>query len=56
MKDATEIFHHPELIGEPLRLELNFTFSLEHVSELIVLGERKSSVAVEKFGILGKNI
>ena len=48
--------HCPELVGEPLRLGLNFTFPLEHVTELIVLGERISSVAVEKFGVVGKNI
>ena len=42
MQDATEHCHYPELIGEPLRLELN-------------LGERMSSVAVEKFGVVGKN-
>ena len=40
MQDATENCHYPELVGEPLRLELNFTFPLEHVNELIVLGER----------------
>ena len=56
MQDATEICHHPELIGEPFRLELNFTFLLEHVTELIVLGKRMSSVAVDKFGVVGKNI
>ena len=39
MQDATEKIHYPELVGEPLRLELNFTFPLEHVTELIVLGE-----------------
>ena len=37
MEDATENFHYPELVGEPLRLELSFTFLLEHVTELIVL-------------------
>ena len=26
MQDATENCHYPELVGEPLRLELNFTF------------------------------
>ena len=36
MQDATENCHYPELVGEPLRLELNFTFPLEHVTELIV--------------------
>ena len=56
MQDVTENCHYPELVGEPLRLELNFTFLLEHVTELIVLGERMSSVAVDKFGVVGKNI
>ena len=39
MQDATENCRYPELVGEPPRLELNFTFLLEHVTELIVLGE-----------------
>ena len=56
MQDATENCHYPELVGEPLRLELNFTFPLEHLTELIVLAERMSSVAVDKFGVVGKNI
>ena len=56
MQDATENCHYPELVGEPLRLELNFTIPLENVTELIVLGERMSSVAVDKFGVVGKNV
>ena len=56
MHDATENCHNPELVEEPLRLELNFTFPLEHVTELIVLGERMSSVAIHKFGVVGKII
>ena len=56
MQDATENCHYPELVGEPLRLELNFTNPLENVTELIVLGERMSSVAVDKFGVFGKNV
>ena len=56
MQGATEKFHYPELVGEPLRLELNFTFPVEHDTELIILGERMSSVAVDKFGVGGKNI
>ena len=56
MEDATEKFHYPELVGEPLRLELNFTNSLENVTELIVLGERMSSVAVDKFVVVVKNV
>ena len=55
MQDATENFHYPELVGEPLRREVNFTFPLEQVTKLIVLGERMSSVAVDKFGVVGKN-
>ena len=54
MQDATENCHYPEVVGEPLRLELNFTFPLEHVSELKLLGERLFPVAVDKFGIGGK--
>ena len=45
MQDATENCHDPELVGEPLRLELNFTFPADHVTELITLGERMSWVA-----------
>ena len=56
MQDATENRHYLELVGEPLRLELNFTQSLENVTELIVLGERMSSVAVDKFGVVGTNV
>ena len=56
MQDATENCYYPELAGEPLRLELNFTFPLEHVPELFVLRERRSSVAVDKFGFVGKNV
>ena len=56
MQDATENCHYPELVGEPLRLELNSTYPLENVTELIVLGERISSVAVDKFGVVGKNL
>ena len=55
-QDATENCHDPELVGEPLRLELNFTNPLENVTKLIVLGERMSSVAVDKFGVVGKNV
>ena len=55
-QDASGKCHYPELVGEPLRLELNFTFPLEHVTELIVLGERMSSVAVDKFCVVGTNI
>ena len=56
MQDASEHCHYPELIAEPLRLELYFSSVLENVTEDIVLGERMSSVAVDKFGVAGKNL
>ena len=56
MQDATENCHYPEFVGEPLRLELNFNHPLENVTELIVLGKRMSSVAVDKFGVVGNNV
>ena len=56
MQEATENCHYPELVGEPLRRELNFTQPLENVTKLNVLGERRSSVAVEKFGVVGENV
>ena len=39
MIDATEKCHYSNLTAEPMRLELNFDFPLEHVTEHIVLGE-----------------
>ena len=56
MQDATEHCHYPELVGKPLRLEPNSNTALEHVTEVIVLEERMSSVAVDTFGVVGKNI
>ena len=56
MQNATENCHYPELVGELLSLELNFTFPPEHVTELIELGERMSLNAVDKFDVVGKNI
>ena len=47
MQDASENSHYSEFVGEPLGMELKFTNPLENVNELIVLGERMSSVAVD---------
>ena len=52
MQDATEHCHYPKLIREPLRLELYFSSPLDNVTEVIVMGERMSSVAVDKFGVV----
>ena len=49
MQVAPGSFHYPELVGGPLRPELNFTFPLEDVTEVIVLEGRKSLAAVDKF-------
>ena len=57
MQDATtESFYYPEFLGEPLRLEPNSNFPLGHVTELIALGERMSSIEVDKVGVGGKSI
>ena len=56
MQDTTETCQHTKLIGAPVRLELNFTYLLQHVTELIVLGAQMSSVSLDKFGAVGKNI
>ena len=56
MQDATEKFHYPKLVGELLKLELNSIFPLERVTELSVLGKCMSSVAVDKFSVVGKII
>ena len=55
MRDATVQCHYPELIREPLKLELYFSSPLENVTEVFVLGQRISSVAVDKFRVVGKN-
>ena len=57
MQDASENDHYcPELCREALRLKLNFTFLLVHFTELIVLVEWMSSVAVDIFDVAGDNI
>ena len=54
MEDAGDFLPYPELFGEPMSFELSFTFPPEHVTELIVLGVRISSVAIDKFEVVGK--
>ena len=56
MQDATEHCHYPEIVGEPLTLELYFSSALEKVTEVIVFGERVCSVAVDMFCVVGKNL
>ena len=52
MQHATEHCFYLEFVGEPLRLELYFSTPLLNVTEVIALGERMSSVAVNKFGVV----
>ena len=56
IKDSNEHSNYPKLVGRTLRLGLIFTYPLEPVTDLIVFGERMSSVSVDKFGIVGKNV
>ena len=51
MQDAAEICQYRGLLEEPLRLELNFTFPPEHVTEGIELKNQMSSVAVDSFTV-----
>ena len=54
VQDAAEQLHCPELCGESLRLEMFLQFPLEHLMEVIVLGEILSNVQIENFGIVAK--
>ena len=56
MQNATENCHYLKLVGEQVRLELNFLFPLHHVTKLLEVGERVSSVVVEKFANFGGTI
>ena len=56
MEDATENCHYAEIVGNTLRLEFNLTCPPEHLTELIVMGERMTSVALDMIGVVGKNI
>ena len=54
MQEASENFHYPELVGEPLRLGLNFSFPLKHITEVIVLVGRKNSFEVDKIRVVAR--
>ena len=55
-QDAGENIHYPELSGESIRLEMFFDRSLRNVTEIIVLGERMSTVKIDQFGTNAKNV
>ena len=53
LRDSAENCHYAEVVGKPLRGELTFTFPLELVTEVIVLGVGMFLAAVDKFGVVG---
>ena len=56
LQDAGENVHYPELSGESVRLEMFFEHPLTNVTELIVLRERISTVKIDQFGTVDKNV
>ena len=50
LQDAGENIYYPELSGGSIRLERYFDRPLRSVTELIVLGERMSTVKIDQFG------
>ena len=56
MHYASENCQYSELVGEPLRPELNINFFLEHIIDFMVLGKQISLVKVGKFRLIGMNI
>ena len=56
LQDAGENVHYPELSGESIRFEMFFDRSLRNVTEIFVLGERMSTVKIDQFGTVAKNV
>ena len=56
MQDATQNCYFLETAQEPLGLELNSTFPVEHVSELKVLAEPVYLLAIDKCGNIQRQI
>ena len=46
---------YPDVVGAGLRLELYFSRNLINTVEVIVLGERLSTVFIDKNGAIAKN-
>ena len=55
LQDAADQIHYPEIIGGSLRLEMYFDESLEKAVEVIVLGERLSTIYIDRAGSVVKN-
>ena len=54
IQDATESCYYPELVGEPLRLELNFTFPVERVTEITKWGIESFWLQLKQLVLLEK--
>ena len=55
LQDAGENIHYPELSLESILLEMFFDHPLRSVTELVVLGERMTTVKIDHFGTAAKN-
>ena len=56
LQDAGENVHYPELSGESIRLEMFFDRSLRNLTEIIILGERMSTIKIDQYGTVAKNV
>ena len=56
LQDAGENIYYTELSGESFPLEMFFNHPLRSVKELIFLGERISTVKIDQFGTVAKNV
>ena len=56
LQNAGENIQYPELGGESILLEMFFARSLRNVTEINVLGERMSTVKIDQFGTVAKNV
>ena len=55
LQDAGENIHYPEVSLESILLEMFFDHPLRSVTELVVLGERMTTVKIDQFGTAAKN-
>lgn len=56
LHDAGESLYYPELIGGSIRVELIFNESLADPTEVIILGERLSTILIDRHGTVAKNV
>ena len=54
-READSDVYFPDLVGEPLRIELYFTEALTNAIEVVFLGEKLTSVLINKEGKVEKN-